>query len=950
MLTSAGAAAQSQAENWGAPHRPTTQDLLAISWGGPVTDKNFVAVGAGGTIVSANAAASPWVVRTSGTTATLRAVAQSATLAIAAGDQGTLLTSPDRILWTARDAGTTQTIRALATNENAWVAVGDGGVISSSADGLTWNATTVAGAPVLRAVVWQATNNRFLVGGDGGRLLASSDGLSFSPLSSPGTDSITALAVNPVFDEILVATNVTGRLSVSVAGAPWVTQPVGTSAFSSVAAGPFNLVAVGANGVIAFSTRGGSVTFPLPWITLHLPGSASLAAIANNGDHFVAVGTGGVIWANGVDAATAPIRETNYVPTTTFNAIAGRTAQLNVQMENPTSLAYQWEHDGIPISGATQAQITFNNVQPEHAGQYVCRVANSSCLARLHRTLHVVPSPPSTVALDPLFSGTPAPHSGTSAPLPLPDGRRIEFTLANNTLTLRRVLVGGGNDPTFSVTPITFRPPATAPNFTYARAVAALDSQDRMVVGVSGSGGFSSQSAELLRFLPDGTLDPTFQRSTFTASISELWTAADRILLTTVSTSPTLDHYPTLTFLRRRADGTADPGFVSMSFRGELSANYELPAVAPLADGSFLLLRSERTPNASLQDPINTGFNHIFWIEHYAADGTALPDRRVILALDFPTYYRGASALRAFADGSVGIWGDFVAVNGRPAAGAVRVGPLAQPAVTYLANVSIRSATGPGDDTLIAGFVVAGSGPKSVLVRSVGPGLRPFDVNGAVADPRLTLLQDTTVIADNDDWSLAANASAIAQITQQLSAFELAPASKDAALLANLSAGKHTSHTTTGPGSPAGIALAEVYDVDVPSADPAAARIINVSARARVDAGEQTLIAGFVVGGSETLRLLVRAAGPSLASMSVSNPMADPILRLYRRDELIAENNDRVVGPNLQAATQLAGAFALTSSRESALLITLEPGAYTAHVVSADGSAGIALVEVYALP
>jgi hypothetical protein len=83
--------------------------------------------------------------------------------------------------------------------------------------------------------------------------------------------------------------------------------------------------------------------------------------------------------------------------------------------------------------------------------------------------------------------------------------------------------------------------------------------------------------------------------------------------------------------------------------------------------------------------------------------------------------------------------------------------------------------------------------------------------------------------------------------------------------------------------------------------------------------------------------------------------LPDPVLTLYQGNTVIAMNDDwnsnSSLGSALQTAAQQTGAFALdSSSKDSALLITLPPGAYTAQVSGKNGTTGVALVEVYEVP
>lgn len=111
------------------------------------------------------------------------------------------------------------------------------------------------------------------------------------------------------------------------------------------------------------------------------------------------------------------------------------------------------------------------------------------------------------------------------------------------------------------------------------------------------------------------------------------------------------------------------------------------------------------------------------------------------------------------------------------------------------------------------------------------------------------------------------------------------------------------------------------------------------------------LIAGFVIAGSSPRTLLIRGVGPALAPYVPSGLLQDPVLSVYREQELIGTNDDWGGDTSLLAAMKQAGAFVFTdpTSRDSALIITLPPGAYTAQVRGANDSTGLALGEVYEL-
>ncbi len=270
-----------------------------------------------------------------------------------------------------------------------------------------------------------------------------------------------------------------------------------------------------------------------------------------------------------------------------------------------------------------------------------------------------------------------------------------------------------------------------------------------------------------------------------------------------------------------------------------------------------------------------------------------------------------------------------------------------------LVNLSIRSGAGTGNQTLIVGFVVGAGEALPLLVRGVGPALSVFGVNGVLADPVLSLLSGAgATVGANDDWGSAANAAEVATAAARSGAFALPSNGRDAALLTPLGAGAYTAQVT-GKGAGTGIALMEAYDT---AASASAARLVNLSARAQVGTGADILIAGFVVSGNIPKRLLIRGVGPALGQFGVGGLLADPQLALYRQggtspmeqnDNWLAASNSAQIG---LAAGQV-GAFSLPpNSRDAALLVTLEPGTYTAQVSGVGNATGVALVEIYEVP
>jgi hypothetical protein len=127
--------------------------------------------------------------------------------------------------------------------------------------------------------------------------------------------------------------------------------------------------------------------------------------------------------------------------------------------------------------------------------------------------------------------------------------------------------------------------------------------------------------------------------------------------------------------------------------------------------------------------------------------------------------------------------------------------------------------------------------------------------------------------------------------------------------------------------------------------------LVNLSVRAPAAAGATGLIVGFVIDGTSTKSVLVRGVGPTLREFGVNDALSDPLLSLYSGGRIATGNDDWNANDNAAdiARTSLqVGAFSLASTTlDSALLATLEHGAYTVHLSGKGSSSGVALVEIY---
>jgi hypothetical protein len=265
---------------------------------------------------------------------------------------------------------------------------------------------------------------------------------------------------------------------------------------------------------------------------------------------------------------------------------------------------------------------------------------------------------------------------------------------------------------------------------------------------------------------------------------------------------------------------------------------------------------------------------------------------------------------------------------------------LADPNPPRLANISTRGQVRTGNDVMIGGFIIGGSSNKTVAIVAYGPSLVGAGIPNALANPTMTIVRssDGAVIATNDNWGTDANAA-------QLSSAGLAPSNAlESAVLMNLAPGAYTA-VVSGVGGGTGVGLIAMYEVDHPEVP-----LINISTRGLVLTGNDVMIGGFIVQGSGPQTVAVVAYGPSLAAAGIANPMANPTMTIVRSsDGAIVAVNDNW-GTDGNAAALAAAGFAPSNAQESAVLMSLAPGAYTAIVSGVGGATGVAIVAVYRVP
>ena len=289
---------------------------------------------------------------------------------------------------------------------------------------------------------------------------------------------------------------------------------------------------------------------------------------------------------------------------------------------------------------------------------------------------------------------------------------------------------------------------------------------------------------------------------------------------------------------------------------------------------------------------------------------------------------------------------------------------------TQIINLSTRALTTSGASAMIGGFVISGSGKKTLLIRGMADSLAALGVTGTLKKPLLTLYNGsgTALLTQTTQATYADNLAkgTVTSTSAQVGAFAFAPSlnsgvsSGDTGVVVALSPGQYTvsitpdadtpglNVTSGGPANAAqGVVLLEIYDVSINDGG----RLVDVATRGMIQSGSNQMIVGFAIRGTGARRVLVRGVGPGLAAFGVPGCVDDPGLALFNEaGTTLLQNND---WSNCAQTDQIAtlgvavGAFALpATSKDAGAVALLAPGNYTAGVTPQSAN-GLGLVEVY---
>ncbi len=855
-------------------------------------------------------------------------------------DIGALWTSTDGYQWTPllTTVFDNFNLNFVAYAAGKWVTASTGGLILSSTDGVSWARQLSGLTTSLRSGAYGA--GTWVIVGNAGRILTSPDGTTWTSRASGLTADLAAVA----FDRgLFVAVGASGLIASSPDGITWTRRTSGTTtALNTVGFVAGSWVADGDNSVTLVSTDAAT------WAPASMDNkTASALFVTGSGDSglllgrmgeiFTAAnpsewrrfsrGTGesrlGLIYAGGrfvaVGQTTDPVtRATDSPIWSSPDGLTWTRANANPNFANLNDVTYgQGRYvavgDSSRVFTSTDA-LTWTQRTFSIASTLTAVAAGPAAFVAASSGAAIYSSPDGTTwtqRANGLGGAFRAAAYGAGRFVVVGDGGRVQtsgdgttWAAATSTVTTALQTIGYYEDLGF----LAAGDSGTMISSTDGLTWTALET------GITDS--LTALAKTSLGYVAAGGANGTLLTSLDGANWTVAALPANRALRGLAASATAIvavgDLGTTLTF--EVVDTTPPPAITTQPTVGAVAAS----ATVTLA------VEASHAANAVYQ-----------WFK----DGAAIPGANT------PAYTIAAISAARTGAYTVAITSPTGTVTSTPAV--LALAPATDPG--RLVNLSILTALTDAADTFTFGVVVGGAGTfgtKPILVRAAGPSLTSLGVADVLADPKLEFYTGATKVGENDNWG---GASATATVMASVGAFPFTgPASRDAAIsLPTLASGANSAKIS---GTGAGTVIAELYDATPTGTFTAITpRLINVSVLKNLGTG---VTAGFVIGGATARNVLVRAIGPTLGGFGVAGTVPDPRLALFSGQTQIGANDNWGGGSALVTAFAQVGAFALpATSRDAALLQTLQPGPYTVQVTSTDPAAtGVALVEVYEVP
>ncbi|HRE05478.1 MAG TPA: hypothetical protein PKX00_07715 [Opitutaceae bacterium] len=631
--------------------------------------------------------------------------------------------------------------------------------------------------------------------------------------------------------------------------------------------------------------------------------SVSAASAAQNGQQFQVRATNAI---GSVDSSIATLRT---VATSASLRIrsqpqsalvrAGQSAQFTVDMEGDGPFTFQWSQNGVTRTGATTRICRLATTTADSVGGFSVVITDASGASVTSNVAYLTVAG----AVDPAFDPRGGPDGEITDVISLIDGGLMvagDFDrfagVPRNRLV--RLLKTGAVDTAFD--------PAGGPNGP-VRAMLELTDNRYLIVGQ-----FDTYDGQVVpgvvRIDSKGRLDPTFNADLplpFIGRESEI---------------PALERFQ-YAVIALRGGGYLLGGKLGLVALNTSGAN--LPeSVFRTVGGVFSLVQQYDGGIVAGGDfTLMSGFVR-------ARMARLSPDFRIDLTFDVGT---GPNApvrtLLRSPDGALYAMGSFTSFNGQPRpAGIAKLGPRGQLDLTY--NPPLAPITAAGDFSSIANGNSRPSAGRLDAIRAgqVQPNGGLVVSNGSYTAQTVVAINPAGAVSTTESVEVAGAANAIS-ITED----------EDFAV-----AGQFSS-----------LAGTDRNNVGIIEDASAWSRLTNLSCRARVSPSSGVLILGFVIQGPDSMRVLIRGAGPTLRNYGIADAVPRPQLTLFNSAGQVLQQNigwqSGAGSAGLAEAMAQVGAFPFTNPEDTAILLNLAPGAYTAHIGGYEGSQGVALGEIYAV-
>ena len=772
--------------------------------------------------------------------------------------------------------------------------------VASAVGGTVSFSVAATGAPTPAIFQWQrrpVDGSGFVVITDG----APYSGASTATLSVAGVtsamngDQFRVLVSNLISPEAL-----SNAVALTVGTAPVFTSAV-TATFQAATSGSFTVTATSAT-TVTFSATG------LPsWATLNTSTGEITGAPVDTAGSPVTVSISANNGLAVTQALVITVTPAVIAPAITVQPVSasvdqGQIATLSVTATGTAPLNYQWLRNGVALASATSSTFSLASAQVASAGSYTVRVTNAVGSVVSNGAALVVNAVPS-------FVSQPRAQSALA-------GSSVVFSTeaeggANFTYIWRKngVAIAGATGSTLALS-----------------SVAASDAGNYDVLVSNALGQVGSSLAQL---------------SVVSAPTAPVITAqpANRTVLlgATTTFSVSASGAPAPSFQWRR-NGTAIANATNANLvinNAQAGDAFSYDVVVTNSVGN---ISSER---ASLRVLARSYAGYYFGTFSGSLGNYAIYVRDDNSAV-FLGYLPGSNAPVMNLNITVNDAGQFAFSQGAIALSSAAQG-ADEPARAAALTASSLAGTIASDGT-ISGTIQGGA--SATL-----SGTRAADAGGSQAVAGF--YQSGAPSSAATSFTIAGPANQAVFVTQSGAVFDGGLGSVNGAGQVNISGKTSTIAATIAPStrtitvtSTGGIAATFSGASDDVLAR---ARLVNISSRARVGTLDSLLIAGFVISGEESKPVLIRAVGPTLATLGVAGALASPKLELFRDGVALAVNSGIAANRTvIDAAGLRAGAFVLGGA-DAAILTTLAPGSYTAQVSSATSALGVALVEVYDL-